>query len=123
MHSKKRCSSLKCYQNLHSRKSKCLNHLTFLYSYPKSSFTFKSPPSQTNDDNISWRTVLNIEGLPGFLRISNVNCVKSVQIRSYFWSLFSPNTGKHGPEIPPYLYTFQAVLTLDTALFEHECNP
>ena len=50
--------------------------------------------------------------------------VKSVQIRSYFWSVFScirteygpylsvfsPNTGKYGPEITPYLNTFHAVL-------------
>ena len=45
--------------------------------------------------------------------------VKSVQIRSYFWSetflysdwirRFSPNTGKYGPEITPYLDTFHAV--------------
>ena len=45
--------------------------------------------------------------------------VKSVQIRSYFWSetflysdwirRFSPNTGKYGPEITPYLDTFDAV--------------
>ena len=49
----------------------------------------------------------------------------SVQIRSYFWSaffcirteygdllrksVFSPNIGKYGPEITPYLDTFHAV--------------
>ena len=37
------------------------------------------------------------------------NSEKSVQIRSYFWSVFSPNTGKYGPEITPYLDTFHAV--------------
>ena len=40
------------------------------------------------------------------------HCVKSVQIRRYFWSVFSafsPNTGKYGPEITPYLDTFHAV--------------
>ena len=46
-------------------------------------------------------------------------CVKFVQIRSYFWSVFScirteysvfsPNTGKYGPEITPYLDTFHAL--------------
>ena len=36
-------------------------------------------------------------------------CVKSVQIRSYFWSLFSPNRWEYGPEITPYLNTFHAV--------------
>ena len=47
------------------------------------------------------------------------HCVKSVQIRSYFWSVFSclrteygdlrihSNTGKYGPEITPYLDTFK----------------
>ena len=38
--------------------------------------------------------------------------MKRVQIRSYFWSVFSPNTGKCGPEITPYLDTFHAVLPM-----------
>ena len=46
------------------------------------------------------------------------HCVNSVQIRSFFWSVFSciwpecvfsPNTGKYGPEKTPYLDTFYAV--------------
>ena len=54
------------------------------------------------------------------------HCVKSVQIRDNFWSVFSriraeyvrdtkylsvfsPNAGKHGPEITPYLDTFHKV--------------
>ena len=37
------------------------------------------------------------------------NCVKSVQIRSFFWSVFSLNTGKYEPEKTPYLDTFHAV--------------
>ena len=61
------------------------------------------------------------------------HCMKSVQIRSYFWSVFSRirteygdlfkygvisgpyfpvfglNTGKYGPEITPYLDTYHAV--------------
>ena len=41
------------------------------------------------------------------------HCVKSVQIRSCFWSVFSPNAGKYGPEITPYLDTFHAVSVLD----------
>ena len=49
------------------------------------------------------------------------HCVKSVQIRSYFWSVFScirteygsPNTEKYGPEITPYLDTFHAVYGFD----------
>ena len=42
-----------------------------------------------------------------------VHCVKSVQIRSYFWSVFScirtefsPNTETYGPEITPYNSVF-----------------
>ena len=35
--------------------------------------------------------------------------LKIVQIRSIFWSVFSPNTGKYGPEKNPYLDTFHAV--------------
>ena len=36
----------------------------------------------------------------------SVHCVKSVQIRSFFWSVFSciwTNTGKYGPQKTPYL--------------------
>ena len=41
--------------------------------------------------------------------------VKNSQIRSYFWSVFSPNTEKYGPGIIPYLDTFHAVMTITTA--------
>ena len=37
------------------------------------------------------------------------HCVKSVQIRSFFSSIFSPNMGKYGPEKTPCLDTFHAV--------------
>ena len=53
---------------------------------------------------------------------NDIHCVKSLQIRSYFWSLFScirtnkeiyrVNTGKYGPEITPYLDTFHAVINI-----------
>ena len=59
----------------------------------------------------------------------NHHCVKSIQIRSYFWSVFFCNrteyeiysvnlciqseTGKYGPEITPYLDTFHAVHHID----------
>ena len=42
----------------------------------------------------------------------NWHCVKSVQIRSYFWSVLSPNTGKYGPEKTLYLDTFHAVWSM-----------
>ena len=35
--------------------------------------------------------------------------VKSVRIRIFFWSVFSPNTGKYGPDKSPYLDTFYTV--------------
>ena len=45
--------------------------------------------------------------------IKGNDCVKSVQIRSYFWSMIPcirTDTGKYGPEtITPYLDTFHAV--------------
>ena len=56
---------------------------------------------------------------------SSEHCVKSVEIRSFFWSVFCciwteyweirslsvfrPNSGKYGPEKTPYLDTFHAV--------------
>ena len=58
-------------------------------------------------------------------------CVKSVQIRSFFWSVFSriwtdtpylsvfsPNTGKYGPEKTPYLDTFHVVNVKTHALLD-----
>ena len=41
----------------------------------------------------------------------NIHCVKNVQIRSFFWSEFSPNTGKYGSEKTLYLDIFHAVTT------------
>ena len=38
------------------------------------------------------------------------HCVKSVQIRSLFWSVFSCIQTEYGPGITPYLDTFHAVL-------------
>ena len=37
------------------------------------------------------------------------HCVKSVQIRNYFWSVFSCIRIEYGPEITPHLDTFHAV--------------
>ena len=40
----------------------------------------------------------------------------------FFWSVFSPNTGKYGPEKTPYLDTFHAVMFFTfqlTALFPY----
>ena len=42
--------------------------------------------------------------------MTNIQCVKRIQIRSFFWSVFSPNTGKYGPGKTPYLDTFHALI-------------
>ena len=47
------------------------------------------------------------------------HCVESVQTRSFFWSVFSPNTGENGPKNTPYLDTFHAVKC--SVLFEEKC--
>ena len=39
-----------------------------------------------------------------------IHCEKCVRIRSFFWSVFSPNVGKYGLEKTPYLDTFYAVI-------------
>ena len=47
--------------------------------------------------------------------------MKSVQVPSFFgpyFPVFSPNTGKYGPEKTPYLDTFHAVA--NTKFFIHE---
>ena len=41
--------------------------------------------------------------------LSSTNSAKSVQIRTFFWSVFSPNARKYGPEKTPYLDTFEVV--------------
>ena len=40
----------------------------------------------------------------------NIHCVKSVKMRSYFWSIFSRFWTEYGPEITPYLDIFRAVI-------------
>ena len=39
-------------------------------------------------------------------------CVKDVQIRIFFWSIFSPNAGKYGREKTPCLDSFHVVYLL-----------
>ena len=69
---------------------------------------------------VKWLTEVNI--YVNFLVLSNFvgllyfapnilseHCVKIVQIRSFFWSVFNPNAGKYRPEKTPYLDTFHAV--------------
>ena len=50
-----------------------------------------------------------------FTTFVSKHCVKSVQIWSHFWSAFPCNTDqKYGPEITPYLDTFQAAKSFGT---------
>ena len=53
------------------------------------------------------QTVHTLEALGSFEEIINT-AVKSAQIQSYFWSVFSLTTGKYGPEKTAYLDTFRA---------------
>ena len=53
------------------------------------------------------QTLHTLEALGSFEEIINT-AVKSAPIRSYFWSVFSPTTGKYGPEKTAYLGTFRA---------------
>ena len=42
-----------------------------------------------------------------------MHCVKSVQIRSFFWSVFPCIRTEYGAEKTPYLNTFHAVSRID----------
>ena len=54
--------------------------------------------------------------LPTLQQEQGLHCVERVQIRSDFWSVFSLIQTEYGPEIPPYLDSFHAVLV---TLMEH----
>ena len=43
------------------------------------------------------------------LLTGSYHCMKSVQIRSFFWSVFFRTRTEYGPEKTPYLDTFHAV--------------
>ena len=77
--------------------------------------------------NINFLVSIDLKWL--FIFILQKHCVKSVQIRSFFWSVFfphsdwirrdtpylsvfSPNAGKYGPDKTPYLHTFHTVKVL-----------
>ena len=44
------------------------------------------------------------------MRFKILHCVKNVQIRTFFWSVFSCIWTEYGPEETPYLDTFYTVL-------------
>ena len=78
--------------------------------------SWKQPSKYILWNRCSW-TVGTISGefpfllilKPESLQLHCKHCMKSVQIRSFFWSAFSPNAWKYGPEKAPYLDTFHAV--------------
>ena len=77
---------------------------------------------KTKKENVKYnleKSVMFLKDPETLDKYEYLNRVRSVQIRSNFWSVFSriwteyvfsPNTWKYGPEITPYLDTFHAVL-------------
>ena len=66
---------------------------------------FHSPPPppprpKTRDVVPRWETRTGLR---------NSHCVKIIQIRSYYWSIFSHIRSKYGPEKTPYLDTFRSL--------------
>ena len=53
-----------------------------------------------------WVIILPVSKNLNVFRLE-IHGVKCVQIRSFSWSVFSPNAGKYGPEKNPYLDTFR----------------
>ena len=46
---------------------------------------------------------VSLERFEDLFNFTAPHCAKNVQIRSFFWSVFSQNTGKYGPEKTQYL--------------------
>ena len=67
-------------------------------------FTVKNQLNSSREKIEKWSIII--------ICVHNIHCVKSVQIRSYFCSVFSPNTGKFGPEITLHLDNFHAVIAV-----------
>ena len=118
---------------MHAKKL-CLN---YPYSYITISFNCNTPNSSEFElTQIFWiaKKMARIFFLHFSIQsLCTIHCMKSVQIRSFFRSvfsrirteygeirylsvLFSPNAGKYGPEKTPYLDTFHAVIIWVQAL-------
>ena len=69
---------------------------------PKIAFILKFSLIKNNKQTILYGKIFI------FRTSQTYHCVKSVQIRSYFWSVFSRILTEYGPEITPYLDTFHA---------------
>ena len=53
-----------------------------------------------------------------------VHCLKSVPIQMFsgpYFAVFSPNTGKYGPQKTPYLDTFHTVVIVEDLSKNVEC--
>ena len=93
------------------------NHVIRLYSLEIASLILSAPKNIKNIFLMQLPAAEDIQKLPPgcAIRIPQnldvVHCVKCVQIRSFFWSVFSCIRTEYGPEKTPYLDTFQAVVT------------
>ena len=103
--------------------------VTFAFTILRYGWSVAYVITQCFDENLTVKLRwLFLEAYLGIGQISIIkHCVKSVQIRSFFWSVFScirteygeidtpylsvfsTNAGKYGPEKTPYLGTFHAV--------------
>ena len=76
---------------------------------------------------MQWQNILSRYHSPKVVICLLKHCVKSVQMRSFsgtFFTVFQMNTGKYGPEKPPYLDTFHAVkLHYGSAKYRNFCRP
>ena len=79
---------------------------------------FRQPPSHLPKWHIFWMIPIIFHLTIHYVTTIGIitsHCMKSVQIRSYFWSVFScirTKYRKYGPEITPYLDIFHAVSLL-----------
>ena len=97
------------------RKLKVINVLWLNQYLPKKRAEWEKLVKEVNNDDREyslrylWMSLERFEDLFSF---AAPHCAKNVQIRSFFWSLFSSITGKFGPEKTPYLGAFYAVLLI-----------
>ena len=86
-----------CIENKRAKwDEKCTNRFTNLSSH------------------LLWKVTFSLEpyafSKPKFSEHFSIHCVKIGQIRSFFWSVFSPNEGKYRPEKTTLLHNFHVVI-------------
>ena len=69
-------------------------------------------PSNAVDNRLLYDILLRLidTNLNIYIGIQVNHCVKSVQIRRFFWSVFSQIRTEYKEILPPYLDTFHAVI-------------